>query len=120
MASIDSNPFLSIQINSTTQKATVVVVAQVSFAPGESPLTSRVDCRVLGDDVVRDDFLFGYPTHFFNDPGAAQSVRFEKGDVPLSQLNEDLIGADEIVGEVTLRPGGGMAVSKRTNVFQLR
>jgi hypothetical protein len=120
MATIESTPFLSIQVNQAAQEATVVVVAQVTFGPNESPLTSRLECRILGDDPVIDDSLFAFPTHFFFEPSAAQSARFERDDVSRRVLNEDIIGADEIVGELTLRLANGTAIKKRTNVFQLQ
>ena len=120
MATIESTPFLSIQLNQSTQQATVVVVADVNFAANESPLTSRLECRILGDDPLIDDFLFAYPTHFFFDQAAFQSARFERNDVSQRLLNEDIIGADEIVGELTLKLVNGATISKRTNVFQIR
>ncbi|HEV8484401.1 MAG TPA: hypothetical protein VGV87_12730 [Blastocatellia bacterium] len=119
MATIQ-NQFLSILVNQSTEQATVVVDAQVTFGPNELALASRLDCRILGDDPLIDDFLFSFPTHFFFDAGAAQSARFERDDIPRSLLNEDIIGADEIVGELTLKLSTGASISKRTNVFQLR
>ena len=119
MATLD-NLTLSIQVNQSAQQATVVVLAQVAFGPNESPLTSRLDCRILGKDPLRDDFLFAFPTHFFVFNVANESVRFERDNVPRSLLNEDIIGADEIVGEVTLKLATGPAVKKRTNVVQLQ
>lgn len=118
MASIQ-NAVLFVQVNNSTEQATIVVQADVSFGPSESPLTSRLECRILGDDPVRDDFLFSFPTHFFLTQGASQSVRFERDNVPRRLLNEDIIGADEIVGELTLRLATGPSVIKRTNVFQI-
>ncbi len=118
MATID-NAALAIQVNQSTQQATVTVVGQVTFGAGESPLISRLDCRILGDDPIRDDFLFAFPTQFFTDLGAAPTYRFERNNVPRKLLNEDIIGADEIVGEVTLRVGNGTAVTRRTNVVQI-
>jgi hypothetical protein len=114
-----ANSVLSVQVNQSTQQATVVVVTDVSFGPGESPLSSRLDCRILGNDPIRDDFLFAFPTRFFTDLGANPSVRFERENVSRSILNEDIIGADEIVGELTLRTGTGPAITKRTNVVQI-
>ena len=121
MATIESTPFLSIQVDPSNQQATVVVVAQVTFGPNESPLIARLDCRILGDDPVIDDHLFTFPTHFFFDQGAAQSARFERDDVSRRLLNEDIIGDDEIVGELTLKLGAnGTAIKKRTNVFHIQ
>ena len=119
MANIE-NQILSIQVNESTQRATVVVLAEVTFGPHESPLTSRLNCRILGDDPIADDFLFSFDTHFFFEQGTAQEVRFERDDVSRHVLNEDIIGADEIVGELTLNLVTGTAIKKRTNVFQLR
>lgn len=114
---ISSTPFLSIQ--PTGQNFfTVVVVAQVTFAQNENPLQARLDCKILGNDPLRDDFIFSYATHFFLEFSAGQSARFERTNVPRSQLNEDIIGADEIVGELTLRIGSNSVV-KRTNIVQL-
>ena len=119
MANIE-NQTLSIQLNPSGQQATVVVVAQVTFGPNENPLTSRLNCRIIGDDPIVDDFLFSFDTHFFTEFGAAQEVRFERDNVSRNLLNEDIIGADEIVGELTLNLVTGTPIKKRTNVFQLR
>ena len=117
MANIESQT-LSIQLSPNGQQATVVVIAEVTFAANESPLGARLSCRVLGDDPVVDDFLFSYSTHFFTGFGN-QEVRFERNDISRSLLNEDIIGADEIVGELTLSLATGTHIKKRTNVFQL-
>ena len=118
MANIENQP-INILLSPNGEQASVTVVAEVTFEPNESPIGARLNCRVLGDDPLRDDFLFSYSTHFFTSFGN-QEVRFERNDISRSLLNEDIIGADEIVGELQLNLPTGTQIKKRTNVFQLR
>ena len=119
MATIQGTPTLSIDFHGTPA-ATITVDAQVTFAANENPLTASANCRLVGDDPIADDFILSFDTHFFaGNPAPAQAVRFVRTNVSRAVLNEDVIGADELVGEVALAVAGGPTVKKRTNIVQL-
>jgi hypothetical protein len=116
MASLN-NAFLSIQMLNS-QTASVVVNVDVVFGPNEVPFAARLDCRVLGRDLLRDDFLFAFNTQFFSPFDTNASNRFQR-DVPRSMLDEDRVGADDIVAELTLTLENTTKIRKRTNVVSV-
>jgi len=80
----------------------VIVDCQINIPNSELQHQFTIDCSVFGSDLLRDDFIFSYDTQF---PGGAAfnpNIRFTKR-VSNSDLNEDRIGRDEVVGKVTLR-----------------
>ena len=74
----------------------------MTFLPSENLSQFRLDCKVFGSDLLRDDFLFSYETLLFSGFNPVRDHRFEK-QVSRNLLNEDLVGNDEVIGKVTLR-----------------
>ncbi len=112
-----NNAFLSINMLNS-QTASVVVIVDVFFRPNDLPFAAHLDCKVLANDLLIDDFLFAFPTQSFGPFDANASNRFTK-DVLRSLLDEDRIGADDIVAELTLTLGNGTKIRKRTNIVRL-
>ena len=100
MATIDSAVlFLDAESNNQVE---VIVDCQLTIPQSEAQSQFRLDCTVVGNDLLRDDFLFNYESQFFFGFNAPTNSRFTK-TVSLGLLNEDLVGRDEVRGKVTLR-----------------
>jgi hypothetical protein len=68
--------------------------------------------------VVNVDFLFAFDTQFFGPFDTNASNRFQR-EVSRSILDEDRVGADDIVAELTLTLGNTTKIRKRTNVVSV-
>lgn len=114
MATIDS-AILVITPAINTQ-SDVTVDCQISIPNGELQHQFTIDCSVFGSDLFRDDFIFSYDTQFVSGNGFNPNIKFKRR-VSNSDLNEDRIGKDEIVGKVTLRDvSQNKSVKRNTSV----
>lgn len=87
----------TVSVNTSLQLANIDVRGVVVLDP---PETLNLDCAVFGDDPLFDEVLFRFNrVQVGSDNGTA--FRFN-ADKPLSLLNEDKRGKDEIYAELVL------------------
>src|SRR5262245_2019515 len=97
------NTQLSINVNQANQTAFVSVTGTVILDPSDTGSFS-LGCTIVGDDPVFDDPRFQYTPTAVIGQGFTQGVSFDfSSSEPLKNLNEDLIGKDEIYAQLVLR-----------------
>jgi hypothetical protein len=90
----------AVNVNPANQTANIDVRGSLLLADGDVPGKFNLDCAVFGDDLVFDDLL-----HRFNRVilgGDFGTIFRFNVDKPLSALNEDKRGKDEIYAELVL------------------
>jgi hypothetical protein len=100
MATIN-NAFLALGPAPNNQ-VDVIVICQVTLAPSENQSQFRLECKVFGSDLLKDDLLFSYDPELFSGFNPSTDFRFQKR-VSRGALNEDRVGNDEVIGKLTLR-----------------
>jgi hypothetical protein len=97
----------------------VVHGAITNFSNDERGTTAQLECDILGDAPILNDRLFYMDSGNFILEGFLVPFNRQKR-VSRRDLNEDIIGRDEIVGRLTLRNlTNGDVIRKRTNVVQI-
>lgn len=96
-----------------TANANVRALCAIAPTAGDSKsAVYNLDCAVFGDDPVFDDLLFRFPTVQIGGPHGST---FEYSqDVPVSTLNEDPVGNDELYAAFAMRAPSGAVVRART------
>lgn len=113
---------LSIAVNQSNQTASVLVKGSVLLSPNDVG-SFVIECSIIGDDPLRDEKLFPFPSKGIQGQGFTSSPTFEFSSTEqLKILNEDVIGKDEIYADLVLKKGNelGPVVSRvKTNVVQI-